>query len=111
MQNEYIRLVLAILATFRIARLLPLDDGPLYIFERVRLYVAGKSNNETNIKHIKLGFWSSVYDGVTCPYCQGLYVAILCSVLLVFQSVYGDMFLVIFALAGAQSLLQGWMEK
>jgi len=111
MQNEYIRLVLAILATFRIARLLPLDDGPLYIFERVRLYTVRKSNNEKNIKHVKLGIWSSVYDGVTCPYCMGVYSAILCLVLMKRKRKFSDIFLLIFALAGAQSLLQGWMEK
>ncbi len=106
MQNEYIRLAIVILATFRVARLLSLDNGPLYIFQRIRNFAYSKSDIGD-----RLDFWSGVHDGIICPYCMGFYSAVLCFALLVFQSIYGDIFLVIFAIAGAQSLLQGWMEK
>ncbi len=107
MEINYFRFILAILATFRIARLLPLDDGPLYIFERVRLFTAKRVRTEQS----ELGFWHNLDDAVLCPYCQGLYTAILCIVLLIYPTVYGDIFLLVFALSGAQTMLQKWTEK
>lgn len=107
MEIDYFRFTLAILATFRIARLLPLDDGPLYIFERVRMLASKKVVAEQN----ELGFWHNLNDAILCPYCQGLYLAIACAILLFIPTIYGDVLLVIFALAGAQSLLQKWTEK
>ncbi len=110
MDNDILRFALAILATFRIARLLPDDDGPLYIFQRMRLFAEKKVEKEHE-KGIALGAWSSIYDGITCPYCLGLYVAILGVVLLIYPTFYGDVLLLVFALAGGQSLLQKWTEK
>ncbi len=107
MEIDYLRLILAALATFRIARLLPLDDGPLYIFERVRLF----TNKKVITEQDELGFWHNLNDAVLCPYCQGLYVAIICAIVLFIPTIYGDAFLIIFALAGAQSLLQKRAEK
>ncbi len=109
MEIDYFRFVLAILATFRIARFLPLDDGPFYIFERVRLFAMRKAELESN----ELGNWHNFYDAVTCPYCQGLYFAIFC-ILITFpikKSKKSDILLLIFALAGGQAMLQKWTEK
>ncbi len=107
MEIDYFRFVLAILATFRVARLLPLDDGPFFILERVRRFTSEKLYAEKS----ELGIWHNVYEAVTCPYCQGLYFAFLCVLLLIYPTVYGDIFLLIFALAGAQALLQKWTER
>ncbi len=121
MENDYFRFAIAILATFRIARLLPDDDGPLYILERIRIFTGKKALKEHREKNKgkkedepqerALGIWSNIYDGITCPYCQGLYIAVLGVVLLVYPTFYGDVFLIILALAGAQTLLQKWTEK
>ncbi len=121
MEIDYLRFALAILATFRIARILPLDDGPLYIFERVRIITQkkaleehkrkNKDKKEGEKKEDSLGIWTNIYDAVTCPYCQGLYFSFLCILLLIYPTIYGDIFLLIFALAGAQTLLQKWTEK
>ncbi len=107
MEIDIFRLAIAILATFRIARLLPLDDGPLYIFERIRIFTGKMAVAEKG----ELGFWHNFNDAVLCPYCQGLYFAFLCILLLIYPTIYGDIFLLIFALAGAQTLLQKWTEK
>ncbi len=107
MEIDYFRFILAILATFRVARLLPLDDGPFFIFERVRTITIRNMEAEKE----DLGFWHNAYEAVTCPYCQGLYFAFLCVLLLIYPTIYGDVFLLIFALAGAQTLLQKWTER
>lgn len=109
MQIDLFRFILAVLATFRIARLLPLDDGPFYVFERIRIFTDKMRKKEQD----QLGFWHNLDDAVLCPYCQGLYFAFLC-ILVIFpitKSKKRDKFLLIFALAGAQTILQKWTEK
>lgn len=107
MQIDLFRFIHAVLATFRIARLLPLDDGPLYIFERIRTFASKKAGSERS----ELGFWHNFNDAVTCPYCQGLYLASLIVVFLKSKRKFADAFLLVFALAGAQTILQKWTEK
>lgn len=102
-----IQLLIAILATYRLAHLLPRDDGPLFIFTRIRAHISTKAIMENNT----LGFWANVDTWAECPYCQGLYAAIFVSLLVLWQNYYGNVFLFIFAIAGGQSLLQEWSEK
>jgi hypothetical protein len=99
-----IQFLIAILATYRIAHLLPEDEGPFFIFTRIRSSVGTKAMMENN----ELGFWANVDSGVNCVYCCGLYAAILVSLLILWQNYYGNVFLLIFAIAGGQSLLQKW---
>ncbi len=121
MEIDYFRFILAILTTFRVAQLLPLDDGPFYIFERVRLFTHDKAQETHDRKNKEkekgekleqsLGIWPNIDDAVTCPYCQGLYFASLMVILLKSKRKFVDIFLLIFALAGAQTLLQKWTER
>ncbi len=99
--------IVAILATYRIAHLLPEDDGPLFVFTRIRSFTATRAMTEND----DLGFWANVDSGVNCIYCCGLYAAILVSFLALWQNYYTNIFLLIFAIAGGQSLLQRWNEK
>jgi hypothetical protein len=55
-----------------------------------------------------LGFWAAIDEWASCPYCQGIYMALLVSLLILWQNYYGNVFLLIFAIAGGQSLLQKW---
>ncbi len=115
-----IRLIIAALAVYRLARLFSRDDGPFFVFKRIRLYTDKKAQLEQvrlrdkfedeNDERILLGFWSSVNEGLFCPFCMGLYMAILCGALLFWATLPGDAFLIIFALAGAQVLLQSRSE-
>ncbi len=94
MEVDYFRFTLAILSTFRIAQLLPLDDGPFYVFKRMREFADKKAQKAHDQKNKdkkegeklekSLGIWPNVYDAVTCPYCQGLHFAFLCVLLLIF---------------------------
>lgn len=94
--------IIAILATYRMALLLPEDDGPFFIFMRIRTFVA----NKTMVENDPAGFWYMLYEGINCPYCMGLYAAILSGALVAWNNYYGNLFLLIFAIAGGQSVLQ-----
>jgi hypothetical protein len=102
-----LELVIAILAAYRLARLLPKDDGPLFIFTRIRSFTGGKAMMEND----PLGRWASLDEGINCAYCCGLYAAVLVALLVLWQNYYGNVFLLIFAIAGGQSLLQEWSDK
>ncbi len=97
-----IQLLTAILATYRLAHLLPKDDGPFFVFARIRSFVATKAMNENNA----WGFWENADNGITCAHCMGLYAAAFVGLLIIWQNYYGNLFLLIMAIAGGQSLLQ-----
>jgi hypothetical protein len=99
--------LIAILATYRLAHFLPEDDGPFFIFTRIRSFVDGMATNENET----LGFWANVDAGINCVYCCGLYAAIFCAILALWENYYVNVFLLILAIAGGQSLLQKWSEK
>lgn len=99
--------LMGILATYRLAHLLPEDDGPFFVFRRIRSFTAGKAIMEND----DLGFWAMVDEGINCAYCCGLYAAVLVASRVVRNNFYGNLFILIFALAGGQSLLQKWGEK
>ncbi|MHA2220053.1 MAG: DUF1360 domain-containing protein, partial [Candidatus Hodarchaeales archaeon] len=99
--------VTAILAAYRLAHLFPEDEGPFFIFTRIRSLVATRAMNEND----ELGIWANIDSGINCTYCCGLYMAILVALLVAWNNFYGNLFLLIFAIAGGQSLLQKWSEK
>ena len=100
-------LLVAILACYRLAHLLPEDDGPFLVFKRIRLFVSTRAMNEND----EFGFWAMVDEGINCVYCCGLYAAILVALVAVWNNFYGNLFLLIFAIAGGQSLLQKMGDK
>lgn len=102
-----VQLIIAILATYRLAHLLPEDEGPFFIFTRIRIFTGAKSMMEGE----PLGRWANLDNGINCTYCCGLYAAILVALLVLWQNYYGNVFLLIFAIAGGQSLLQKWSGK
>lgn len=102
-----ISFITAILATYRLAHLFPEDEGPLFIFTRIRSVTATRAMNENDV----LGFWANIDSGINCVYCCGLYVAVLVGGLVIWNNFYGNLFLLIFAIAGGQSLLQKLGDK
>ncbi len=101
--SPLLRLTLAALTCFRLAQLITLDKGPLLIFERLRQWV------EMHIATLRQDsyFWRSVADGLNCPYCLGFYVGLLCTLLVIFPTYPGDLFLLWFGIIGLQAFLQG----
>jgi len=104
---ETIELLTIILATYRIARLFPKDDGPFFVFKRIRSYLMSKMVAENE----ELGRWANLSEGIECVYCMGLYSAIFCSLIMLWNNFYGNLFLLIMAIAGGQSLLEKLGEK
>jgi hypothetical protein len=100
-------LLAAILATYRLAHLLPEDEGPLFVFAHLRDFVHQKAMEEGDER----GNWASLYSGINCAYCCGLYAAALVALLVVWNNFYGNIFILVFAIAGGQSLFQKWSEK
>lgn len=94
--------IVAILATYRMAHLLPDDDGPFYVFKRIRSGIYSKVIAEND----EWGFWAMINDGINCAYCCGLYAAIIAGALVTWNNFYGNLFLLIMAIAGGQSVLQ-----
>lgn len=56
---ELLRLLIAILVTYRLAGLVAIDDGPLSIFQRLRQVPIGELRKLVN-----------------CPYCVGVWAAL-----------------------------------
>lgn len=118
-QLSLIRIVITILAVYRLALLFSRDDGPLFIFKRIRLYSDKKTTLEQgklrdefedgefeDEEKILLGPWSNFNEGIFCPMCVGLYMSVLCVFLLFLPTIPGDIFLGIFGVAGGQTFLQ-----
>ncbi len=101
------QLLIAVLATYRLAHLLPRDDGPLFVFTRIRTYISTKAMNEND----PLGLWANIDAWSECPYCQGLYAAMFVVWLSEKRTKKTNLFLLVLAIAGGQSLLQKWSEK
>jgi len=97
------QLATAILASYRLANLIAKDEGPFHLFSFTR--------NEAKIINPQSQFWSSfwdsVSDGLECPCCVGFYTSVLCGLLILFPSMYGNIFLIIFAIAGGQYYMNG----
>lgn len=97
-----LRLILAILTCYRIARMIAMDDGPGYIFESVRNWAQGKADKEKD----PAGKWHNLSEGLNCPFCAGVWVSLPLLALLIWPTVVGDWFMVLVAISGAQAFMQ-----
>lgn len=118
-----LRLILAIFTCYRLARMIALDDGPFFIFKRVRYWlkdraywealsagmVDDKAKNGIDDKHF--GKWHNLSEGLSCPFCAGVWVSLPLLALLIWPTVYGDWFLVLLSISGAQAYLQTQDKK
>jgi hypothetical protein len=67
--SDWFILVLAILATFRLATMIALEKGPGFIFRKARKVPPPKS---------------ATREGLSCPLCVGTHIALLVTIALVF---------------------------
>ena len=102
-----LRLILATFTCYRLARMIALDDGPLFILESLREWTQSKSNNELN----PAGHWHNLSEGLRCPYCVGIWLSLPLLALLIWPTMLGDWFLVLMAISGAQAFLQSQDKK
>jgi hypothetical protein len=96
-----LRIVLAILADYRLSELLAIDDGPGHMFRRLREWAGRKAAENSN-----KGIWVSLAELVTCPFCLGIWLAGFFTILIVFPSVLGDVLIILLAIAGGQTYLE-----
>ena len=102
-----LRLILAIFTCYRLARMIALDDGPGYIFETIRAWAQDKADKEVS----PFGKWHNLSEGLTCPFCAGVWVSLPLLALLIWPTVYGDWFLTLMTISGAQAFLQSQDKK
>lgn len=97
-----VRWTLAALATYRVVDHFRVDGGPfgLYDWARDRLgcYNLGPDGQPRNV----------IARFIVCPHCQGLLWACVFAVIAMSPSLGGDLVMVIFGVAGLQSLLHTW---
>jgi hypothetical protein len=94
-----VRLALAALAVYRLAQLVAVDDGPFKVFDRLRAWAG---TMPIAVVRENLGALAR------CPYCLGVWFALLCGALVLWPSRPGDAFLVVLGLAGAQAFMEGF---
>lgn len=93
-----IRLIRLALATFRLAALIALDEGPAMMFVKLRAKAGAYDVGPDGLPTTNLG------RGISCPYCVGIYAA---AFFVVLELLPGTKYLTdFFAIAGLQSLLQ-----
>lgn len=92
------RLVLAALAVYRLAELVAIDDGPGRLFARLRAWAGA---------HPARAVRENLGALVHCPYCVGVWAALLIGALVWWPTPAGDGFLLVLGLAGAQAFMEG----
>ena len=103
--TELARLALAVLACYRLAQLLPTDDGPGEVFKRTRESLGRRAARaQGSGRHVLL--WRNLAEFARCPYCIGAWAALLCAALLLWPSTPGDLFLAWWGIAGGQTALE-----
>jgi len=117
---DYLRFVLAVFTCYRLARMLALDDGPFFIFKRLRYWVKDKAFYEADkagmliliadssnlISDRHYGKWHNLAEGLSCPFCAGVWISLPLFALLVRPTWAGDLFLLLMSISGAQAFLQ-----
>ena len=93
-----VRWILAALAVYRVSELVAYDDGPFGCIRRFRAWLA---NESTGID----GLRETLGDLVHCPYCLGIWFALVLMPLALWPTWGGDVALAALGLAGAQSVL------
>lgn len=90
-------ILLAILATYRVARMLAMEEGPLGIFAKFR-------------EHIDPQQTTWIGRGINCPLCIGFYVAIVIAILLPFAT-WSELILQWLGIAGGATILHLVLES
>ena len=90
------------LATWRLTRFVNEDEGPASFMLRLRIMAGAYDYNEHGVADTVLG------RGITCPFCVGMYAAVLWIVLQRFA--WGRWACKVWAVAGAQALISLWAK-
>lgn len=116
------RLVLGVFTTYRLARMIAEDDGPLFLFKRVRYwakdkawriaYNSGMAKVDGTITEERyFNVWHNLSEGLSCPYCVGVWLSLPIFALVLWPGYYTDLFLLLMAISGGQTFLQSLGEE
>ncbi len=103
-------LIIAGLATYRLALFISEDEGPFKIFSRLRGWAILKADHEKSSYSPSLK-WATLAEGLHCPYCVGIYMAILTYAVSLIPSEIAQGLLKILAIAGLQSAVRMWATR
>lgn len=95
---DWLALLLAVFATYRLARMFALEEGPFGVFDRVR----GRADPEQKT-------WLG--RGVNCPLCLGWWIAGLVVLALLPLADWRTFMLTWFGVAGGMAALYLWLEQ
>ena len=107
MISLYLRLVLVVLAVYRLSELFSLDQGPLDMFGRLRGFF-GRMASESKRSDSLAG---EVALLLSCPFCLGIWLSVAGAFLMAFPSRSGDFILLILGIAGAQCFMEQQSRK
>ncbi len=94
-------LLITILACYRLAQFVSLDEGPARVFERLR--------NWSLSQQAKPG-GQSLVAFLECPYCQGVWLAGILALTVAPRNIL-DWFVMTLAIAGGQAFLQAMGDR
>jgi hypothetical protein len=100
------QLLLCVFICYRLSRLVTVDEGPFYTFERIRIKTglwAARERQEGTSKLRPLGSLAELFQ---CPHCIGVWIAFLLTVILFDLSSLEEVFLIWLSIAGGQSFLE-----
>lgn len=98
------RFVLAIAAAFRLAQMVAYDEGPNGLFLQLRIRAGAYNLGADGKPQTNLGRL------VLCPYCIGVYTALLCVLVLQRPNRFTDVLLAWLGVAGLQAFMQGLID-
>jgi len=115
-----IRLMLAIFTCYRLARLIAKDDGPLFLFKRVRYWakdrawLEGSTINAGGVRTMDdrhYGKWHSLAEALECPYCLGVWLSIPLFLFVIYPMTITDLFMLLMTISGVQAWLWAVANK
>lgn len=98
-----IRLLLAVLATYRFAYLIGSNErGPWDLALRLRTVIIARYGGEDRARtYGRARYQHWIAEGIQCPLCVSFWLSLLAAPLVLLPSVAGDAALVAFGIAGA----------
>lgn len=93
-----LRFVIAVLACYRLAQLVAIDDGPYFIFDRFRKEIGKRAADGDTL-------WVNLAELTVCPFCLGIWFALPLAVWV--GGTIIEIIIIWLAIAGGQAFLQG----
>lgn len=98
------RYALKAFALYRLAQMIAFDNGPMWIFARLREWTDDNAIVEQN-RGVNRGPWQSLNEGVHCPFCIGIWLMVPLA-LIPYRGIW-RLIINALALAGGQTYLEG----